>query len=148
MTPLLKIQEILHLHFTHTVQRMTGEAQQMHPSSSHISHTCQMTFERRCQLLTWWLEWICQKLPPSRQTPRTHPPLPLQSVVSSESPLQPTSNSDVDGGSDYEPSTYKPLSKSSTPVPGDHHPLPRLSSSKEELYIGVPPTFQRLAQNP
>lgn len=67
-----------------------------------------------------------------------HSPSPSQSVASLGSPLQPTSDSDVDGGSNYEPPTYEPISKPSTPVPEDHHPLPRLSSSKEELYIGVP----------
>jgi hypothetical protein len=65
-------------------------------------------------------------------------PLPSQLVASSESPPQSTSNSDVDGGSNYEPPTYEPLLKPSTPIPEDHHPLPRLSSSKEELYIGAP----------
>jgi hypothetical protein len=70
-----------------------------------------------------------------------HSSFPSQLVARSESPLRSTSNSDVDGGSNYEPPTYEPLSQPSTPVLEDDHPLPRLSYSKEELYIGEPPTF-------
>jgi hypothetical protein len=68
-------------------------------------------------------------------------PLPLQLVANPESPPHSTSTSNSDddgGGSDYAPSIHKPLLKPSTPVPENRHLLPRLSSSKEELYIGAP----------
>ena len=68
-------------------------------------------------------------------------PLPLQLVANPESPPHSTSTSNSDddgGGSDYAPSIHKPLLKASTPVPENRHLLPRLSSSKEELYIGAP----------
>jgi hypothetical protein len=63
------------------------------------------------------------------------------SALCSESSLQSTGYSDVDGGSDYESSTYEPLSKPPTPVSRDHSPLPRCPASDEELYIGKKPVL-------
>ena len=119
--------------FLHQSELLSDDAQALMLASSTVAENVAIDFPE-----TATQEVISPDDSDESKDAELHSPLSSQSVASSESPV---SNSDADGGSDYEPPTYEPISKPSTPVPEDDHPLPRLSYSKEELYIGEPPTF-------